>query len=531
MQNITELGIIQQIDELIDIGIALSNEKDIDVLLERILLSAKSIACADGCSLYQIEGKEIRMTIIQSDSLNIHLGGSSGRLVDIAKVPLYHDDGSANFSHVVSYSYHNQSAVHIVDVYDPNDNFDFSGPKEFDREYGYRTKSLLTIPLKNHKSDVIGVLQLINAINKDTGQIIEFNDISQKMTTAMASQAAIVLTQQQLIADLEKLFQSLVKLVATAIDQKSPYTGAHSRRVPVITMMLAEAVHEVDHGCFMDFSLSDADRYELEIASWLHDCGKITTPEFVMDKATKLETIFDRIELLETRFELLKRDREIEMLKQKIAALENGVHWQANIEHDFYQDVAQIEDDLTFVRRVNIGTEFMSEQEQARVQALGKHVWKLGKMIKPLLSNEEIYNLCIARGTLTHEERKVINNHIVATIDMLNAIDFPKHLKNVPEFAGGHHERMDGKGYPKGLRRENMSVQARIMGIADIFEALMDADRPYKKGKKLSEALVILKNMKENGHIDPDIYDVFIEKKVYRKYAEQYVSAEQIDIE
>ncbi|CAG1022512.1 Cyclic di-GMP phosphodiesterase [Methylococcales bacterium] len=527
----SDRGIIQQIDKLIDIGIALSNERDKEILLEKILLSAKAITGADGGSLYRIEGSDICAAIIHSDGLKIHLGGCSGMPVKMAKVPLYLDNGAINLSHVVSYAYHSQRAVNIPDVYDPNDDFDFSGPREFDQTYHYRTKSLLTIPLKNHKDDVIGVLQLINAMDSETGQVIEFDDISQKMTTAMASQAAIVLTQQQLIGDLEKLFQSLVKLVATAIDQKSPYTGAHSRRVPVITMMLAEAVHEIDHGCFKDFCLSDADRYELEIASWLHDCGKITTPEFVMDKSTKLETIFDRIELIETRFEIVKRDLEIEKLKRQVAAIENGVALDEEVERHFQRQIAQLEDDLAFIRRVNIGAEFMSEQDQARIKALSSQVCRFGQQDRPLLSDDEAYNLSISRGTLTQEERQVINHHIVATIEMLKTIDFPKHLKNVPEFAGGHHERMDGKGYPNGLRREQMSVQARIMGIADIFEALMDSDRPYKKGKRLSEALSILKNMKENGHIDPDLYDVFMEKKVYKAYADNYVPAEQIDVD
>ena len=196
------------------------------------------------------------------------------------------------------------------------------------------------------------------------------------------------------------------------------------------------------------------------------------------------------------------------------------------------ENIARLEADLAFVKRANVGAEFMSEQDQARIHAIAEQVWCMGGgQNMSLLSDDEVYNLCVARGNLTKEERDVINHHVVATIDMLKTIDFPKHLKNVPEFAGGHHERMDGKGYPRGLRREQMSVQARIMGIADIFEALMDSGRPYKKAQKLSEALAILKNMKENGHVDPDLYDVFIQKKVYKQYAEQYLPAEQIDVE
>lgn len=523
--------IIEQIEHLIDIGIALSMERDTDILLEKILLTAKSITGADGGTLYKIDGDLIGVDMIHSDSLKIHLGGSSGRAVNFGKVPLYFDDGVQNLEHVVCYAYHNKASVNVDDVYDQDNGFDFSGPKKFDSQYHYRTKSLLTIPLSNHKGDVIGVLQLVNALDPLSGQPTNFDNISQKITAAMSSQAAIVLTQQQLIIELEKMFQSLVKLVATAIDQKSPYTGAHSRRVPVLTMMLAEAVHTIDHGYFKDFFLSEADRYELETAAWLHDCGKITTPEAVMDKSTKLQTIFDRIELIATRFEVLKRDCEIEMLKRKIATLETGSEWdEAEESNHFRRSIARIDDDLAFLRRINLGGEFMKQEDLERVTAMQQWQWRSGDHFLPLLSGNEVYNLSVTRGTLTAEEREVINSHILATISMLESIEFPKHLKNVPEFAGGHHERMDGKGYPRGLHREQMSIQARIMGIADVFEALMDADRPYKKGKKLSEALAILKNMKNNGHIDPDLYEVFIEQKVYKHYADQYVNAEQIDI-
>lgn len=527
----TDQNILEQIEKLIDVSIALSNERDSEILLEKILLSAMSITAADGGTLYRIEGENISAAIIHSNSLKIHLGGCSGKQVNLPKVPLFLENGNVNLSHVVCYSYHNKTVVNIADVYDPADHFDFSGPKEFDRLHDYRTTSMLTIPLANHKGDVIGVLQLINALDEESGNVLGFNDVSQKMTTAMAAQAAIVLTQQQLIVDLEKLFQSLVKLIATAIDQKSPYTAAHSRRIPVVTMMLAEAVHETDHGCFKDFTLSDEDRNELEVAAWLHDCGKITTPEFVMDKATKLHTIFDRIELVATRFEVLKRDLEIDLLKQKLQAMEQGVPWESEHDQTYQQQIEHFDTELAFIRRANIGTEFMTSEDQDRVKALGGFTMRCGDVEMPLLTEDEIYNLSISRGTLTAEERQIINNHIVATIAMLGTIDFPKHLRNVPEFAGGHHERMDGKGYPKGLRREQMSVQARIMGIADVFDALMDADRPYKKGKKLSEALAILKNMKETGHIDPDLYDVFMEKKIYRKYADQFSVPEQIDMD
>jgi HD-GYP domain-containing protein (c-di-GMP phosphodiesterase class II) len=527
----TDSKIIKQIDKLIEIGIALSTDEKGDILLEKILLGAKSITDADGGTLYRVRDDGVKIAIIHSDSLAIHLGGSSGIPVYMDAIPLFLENGDLNLRNVVCYAYHTKVAVNILDAYDENNSFDFSGPKEFDRQHNYRTKSLLAVPMKNHKGDIIGILQLINALDPASGETIGFDAVSQEITEALASQAAIVLTQQHLIADLEKLFECLVKLIATTIDQKSPYTGEHCRRVPELTMLLAEAVHETQEGYFKDFILSEADRYELKIAAWLHDCGKITTPEFVIDKATKLQTIHDRIETFETRCEVLKRDREIELLKQTVAALENGRPVDANAEQTFQDAVAQIDSDLAFIKRINIGAESMFPDDLQRLRAISRTVWVLNNREIPFLSEDEFQNLSIAKGTLTDAERQIINHHIVATIAMLESIDFPKHLKNVPEYAGGHHERMDGKGYPRGLTRDQMSVQARIMGIADIFEALMSKDRPYKKGKKLSEALAILKKMKETGHIDPDLYDVFIAKKVYRRFAERFIDPEQIDVD
>jgi HD-GYP domain-containing protein (c-di-GMP phosphodiesterase class II) len=374
-------------------------------------------------------------------------------------------------------------------------------------------------------------LQLINAIDPETKEIITFDSVSQRFAEALASQAATVLTKQQLITDLENMFESLIKLIATAVDEKSPYTGGHCRRVPELAAMLTEAAHDTDYGYLQDFKLSEADRYELSIASWLHDCGKIITPTHVIDKATKLETIFDRIHLLETRFEVLKRDLEIAYLKQQLAELQANKPPSPALEQTFQANITQADNDLAFIRCCNTGGEAMSDADIARLHSLQKQTLSLSNVDAPLLSDEEVYNLSIFRGTLTSEEREIINNHINITISMLETIKFPKHLQRVVEYAGGHHERMDGKGYPNGLSREEMSIPARAMAIADVFEALTAKDRPYKSGKKLSEALFILKKMKEEGHIDPDLYDAFIDQKIYKRYAEKFLDDFQIDID
>jgi hypothetical protein len=279
-----------------------------------------------------------------------------------------------------------------------------------------------------------------------------------------------------------------------------------------------------------DFRLTDQDRYELEIAAWLHDCGKIVTPEHVVDKATKLETIHDRINLVDARFEILRRDAELRCLRCRLEAMESGTPPDAGLLLEYQAILQRLTDEQAFLRHVNHGGEYMPAEQQARVEAIALRTWIDGKgEVQPLLTEDEVRNLNISKGTLTPEERKVINNHIVTTINMLEGLSFPKHLKNVSEYAGGHHERMDGMGYAKGLTRDQMSVQARIMAIADIFEALTAKDRPYKRGKKLSESLRILSFMKDEGHIDPDLFDIFVGQKVYAEYAAQYLAPEQID--
>jgi response regulator RpfG family c-di-GMP phosphodiesterase len=269
-------------------------------------------------------------------------------------------------------------------------------------------------------------------------------------------------------------------------------------------MLLAEAAAREPGSGIEGFAMGEHDRYELRIAAWLHDCGKITTPEWVMDKATKLSAIHDRIELVATRF--------------AAAAAQDPLQ------------ARQLAEDLAFLRRCNTGGEFMRPEDQARVRSIAARTWTgIDGAEQALLTADEVENLCIAKGTLLPREREVINHHIVATIKMLESLPFPRHLKRVPEFAGGHHERMDGKGYPKKLTRAQMSVQARIMGIADIFEALTAGDRPYKKAMTLTQALAILGRMKLDGHIDPDLFDVFIRRRVYLDYAKRFLRPEQID--
>ena len=525
-----------QISNMSAIGLALSKEKDMDKLLEMILLEAKRISNADGGTLYMMtDDQRLKFSIMITDSLNIHMGGTSGKEIPFYPVKLYMDDGKPNKTMIAANAGLTGYTINIPDAYKAK-GYDFAGTKAFDDKTGYRSKSFLTVPLKNHEDEIIGVLQLLNAQDIKTKKVIPFSDNVQKSVEALSSQAAVAITNKNLIKDLEVLFESFIKLIASAIDAKSPYTGGHCSRVPEITMMLAESVNEINEGPFSGIQFTDKEMYELKIAAWLHDCGKVATPEAVVDKGTKLETIYDRIHTVATRFEVLKRDEEIKYLKKQLkiqkdhSLIENEKKEALKKARSLYlKRIKQQEDDKLFIEESNVGGEFMSQDRKDRVNKIASYRWKDNGSPKPFFSEDEVYNLCISRGTLTPEERKIINDHIVVTIDMLEQLPYPKHLRNVPEFAGGHHEKLDGTGYPKGLNHSEMSVQAKIMAIADIFEALTARDRPYKKGKTLSQAMRILGFMKNDAHIDTELFEVFVKEKIYLKYAESFLDPEQID--
>jgi len=518
-------GLLSRFEQLNAIGVSLSNERSIERLLETILLAAKTITNADGGTLYRLseDRRALRFTIVRTDSLDIAYGGTTGRPTAAAfcDLPLYDAHGSANSSLVAACSALEGRTVNIADAY-AVEGFDFSGTRRFDEVTGYRSQSFLTVPMKNHANEVIGVLQLINAMSPVTGRIVAFSDADQRLAESLASQGAVSLSNRLLVSELEALFESFVLLINMAIDEKSPHTGAHCQRVPLLTMLLAEAVDATQEGPFAAFRMSDEDRYELKIAGLLHDCGKVTTPVHVVEKATRLQTIFDRIELIETRFEVLRREAEIAMLRAVLSGedrLPAERRWQAEMQ--------AIDADSAFLHRINAARE-TGGAEAERVHALARRWTRPGR--GAFLSADEVENLTIRSGTLTARERATIDGHIMTTIRMLESLPWPAHLRRVPEFAAGHHERVDGQGHPKGLTAEQMSVQARIIAIADIFEALTACDRPYKSGMKLSQALATLEDLARTGHIDAALFAVFVDRRVHLEYARRYLDPAQIDL-
>lgn len=523
---------IKHIMQLTRIGLALSAEKNIKKLLEVIVDYARDLSHADAGTLYILDDdkEHLRFEIMQNDTMKTRIGGTSGVEISLPKVPL-HSDGKPNYSNVSSYTALTGETVNIPDVYKAKE-FDFTGPREYDAATGYRSKSMLVIPMKNHENNIIGVLQLLNSQIPETGEVVAFSKDYVDLVASLASQAAVALTNTQLIQDLKNLFYAFIKSIATAIDEKSPYTGGHINRVVDLTMMIAEEINKTDHGHFEDVFFNEDEIEELRLAAWMHDVGKITTPENVIDKSTRLQAIFDRTLLIETRFQMIAKSIENEYLLRKIEFLQNGISDESKMkimDQELAGKIRDLGEELKFIKACNNPGEFMSDEKIDRIKKIAKKNYVSLDGEHPYLIEDEVENLCIQKGSLTDKERNIIENHAGITLKILNELPFPAKLANVPEFASSHHEKLDGSGYPQGLSEKELSLQSRIMAIADVFEALTAKDRPYKEPMKLSKAVKIMEFMKQDKHIDANIYGLFLESRIFYEYAKKQMAPEQID--
>ena len=548
------------INKFINLISSLAGEQDLDALLKSITHETKLISKADGALTYLLD---------ETDDLMKPgvLFGKDDESIDTDLLPELTIEESQK---LLSASNENKSSIIQLNTSSTNKLdplLKITGAKEL---------SVLVIPLTNRNNDTIGLLCLIY----DQAKAISAEDASIAFIEALSGFAAVTLEGRQMLHMQEALLNSFIKLIAGAIDSKSPYTGGHCMRVPEITFLLAKAACDSDDPKFKDFDLDDKQWQELEIACWLHDCGKVTTPEYVVDKATKLETIYDRIHEVRMRFEVLKRDAEINYWQH----LSEGGN-KENLKQALDKELHALDDDYAFIAECNEGGEFMADEKIERLNEIANRTWtrtlddrigvsweELNRMNRTeksdlpvdekLLANKaehiiersddermpddnpwnfkldtpkykynrgELYNLAIKKGTLSEEERFKINDHMVQTITMLTKLPYPKHLKDVPDIAGCHHETLDGKGYPKRLTKEQTPITGRMMAIADIFEALTASDRPYKKAKKLSEAIKILSFMKKDNHIDPDLFDLFLTSGAHLEYARNFLDPEQID--
>ncbi len=509
----------ENLQKLIDIGIALSKEKNIDKLLEKILIEARKISNSDGGTLYLMIDDNTRLSynIMHTESKNIYYGGTYDPVPEsIYPVKLY-KDGKPNMHNACVVCALKAETINIEDAYS-DVNYDFSGTKGFDSKYDYHSKSFLNVPLINHKNTVIGVLQLLNA-QDERNNIIPFSNDIVDLVESLASQASIALTNQLLIEEQKKLFKSFIQLVAEALEKKDKTTGGHCTRVPQITMMVADAINNDNTGKYLDFQFSEDEMEELYVAGWLHDFGKVSTPEYVMNKSTKLEGLYDKIEFVKLKLELLKKDKELDYYKEP----------NKNNKIKLQNDLDKINDDILFLENCNIGGETMDSRHIDRIQKISKQKITINNIEQNLLTEKEVEYLSISRGTLSYEDFEIMKKHVVLTYELLDKLPYPKHLKQVPFYAACHHEKLNGEGYPNGYSGDKLPLQARIIAIADVFEGLTAPDRPYKEGYKLSKAMNILRDMAVKNEIDVDLFNLFIKQKIYLKYANSSISESQID--
>lgn len=558
-----------KLNMLINSGLMMSREKSRDRLLTHILREGQKLLHCDGGTIFLVtKNRSLRFAIRTRDDA-----------LPFEEIELYDPiSGQINDRYASTYAANHNKTVIIDNVYDET-RFDCSGTQAFDAQSGYLTISLLTVPLAPRNGQVIGILQFFNALDPDTGAVIPFPDDIVELVEALAAQSAIALDNLQLIEGQKTTTESIIQVLASAIDTKSPHTGHHCVRVPELAVMLADAACKQAEGPLANFNFESEDQWlEFRVGAWLHDCGKVTTPEYVIEKATKLDMLFNRIHEIRMRFEVLLRDANIKRLE----TLLNGGNSQ-EVNRQFEQEKADLMADFAFIAECNMGRESMHPSDCERIKTIAEKTWlryfddtlglsqqdtlrlqaedkpnlpvteqlladktkhivprpphkvpdpELGiKMTIPdnMFNYGEVYNLSIQKGTLTDEERYKINEHIIETINLLEKIPFPDFLQRVPEYATTHHETLDGRGYPRKLTANELSIPARIMAVADIFEAITASDRPYKKPYKLSESLKILCAMKKNRHIDADVFELFLTSGVYKEFAIKYLLPEQID--
>ena len=497
VENQIQLDLEDRLRRLNEIGVALSSVRDLNALLERILKEARRFTHAEAGTLYLVSGRHLTFEIAQNDKLQIFIGGTHGR-VDIPPVPLNKDS-------VSGYVAVTGETLNIEDVY-AEEGRQFEGPRNYDRMTGYRTRSILVVPMRDHEDQILGVLQLINAYASESNESMPFSSEDKSLLESLASQAAVAISNMRLVQETEALFESFVQVMATAIDERSPYTGGHIRRVAELTMAMAHAVNASKTGYFAEIEFDEEELEELRLAAWMHDIGKITTPEWVIDKPTKLTTLFDRIELLRMRFALIRKDLELRIACGELEPEEGQ------------RRIREVDGEFEFIARANLPGEFMADADLEYIEKIAAKTFVLNGEEQNYLTVNELENLSIRKGSLTDAERQKINDHASMSIKMLEQIPFPRKLKQVPAIAGAHHEKLDGTGYPQGLQGDEISLQARILALVDIFESLTADDRPYRTESLTRElVLQILQDMVDANHIDREVHEVFKSANLFDK--------------
>ena len=519
----------REISEMTAIGKALGAGKEIGTLLKMILSIARRFTKADGGTLYLTDpvNQYLEFHVVQNDTLALNQEGTQ---IKLPAVPLFNQDRSPNMANVSSFVFHTGDIVNIKDVYKTR-RFQFDGTKKFDTALHYRSRSMVVIPMKNHEDDIIGILQLINAVDRNSGRIIPFDRDAQEKAAALASQASVILTQQMLILEMEELFEAFIRAIAVSIDEKSKHTGGHIQRVTELALMIAEKINQ-DRHLFKGVRLSDDQIDELRIASLMHDTGKITTPDHLIGKSSRLETVVDRIELVKTRWELFKTHLKLNAAREKLALCDTAPFKEdiLKIDADCREKMDLLDREFDLLSRINATKTDIERSDWKQMSTIQQKTFSIDGRDIPYLTRDEVENLSISKGTLTASERIIINSHVWVTEKILSKLPWPKKLANIPSIAGAHHEKLDGSGYPLKLGEKDLNIQARILAVADIFEALSAQDRPYKKPMTLSHTVQVLEEMAGKNEIDKDIVALFLSTGIHLIYAEKHLSPSQIDL-
>lgn len=500
---------------IMEINQELSSELDKNRLFEMILTLTRELTHCEAGTLYIMskDKKSLEFKVVQNDPMNIHMGGSKDNLT-WKPLPLYLENGYKNENMVAVIAALENKIVNINNVYNSR-LYNFEGTKRFDKNIGYKSESMLVIPLINHEQDVIGVLQLINK-TKVLNEVVPFDEKDETIIKALARHAAMALTNTQLIESLEEFLNAFVLTIGKAIDAKSKHTIHHIGNVSKLSKLISTEIHE-NTTIYKDVKYTKNDFKQIELASLMHDIGKISIPESIIDKGTKLEAIVDRVEIIQSKFEILKRDLEILLLKEVIT------------KEDYLESIDQIKDDFEFIKETNIGSEFMDDSKIHRIKLISEYTYLLNGKKTPILNANELSNLIIKKGTLSDKEKDIMNSHAKLSLDMLTTLPFPKKYNRILDIAANHHEKLNGKGYPRGLNNKDLTLEDRIMVLADIFEALTARDRPYKEGKKLSEVFTILSTMAKNKEIDSELLRFFHDSKALDIYVKKELNPIQID--
>ncbi|MEA1915227.1 MAG: HD domain-containing phosphohydrolase [Campylobacterota bacterium] len=505
----------RQIQKLNEIGSSLSGQKDINQVMNKVLKGAKQLCKADAGTIYLMSEDEqyLQFSIVQTSSLELSIGGEDEN-IRWENLALYDEKGDVDITTIAARCATKKTMFNIQDVY-AYPWKDFEGPKSFDDATGYQTQSMLLVPMINQDGDVIGVMQLINKLD-EKGNIIEFSPEDEDLILSMASQVAVSISNTKLIADLENFLDAYMESIATIIEKKSKHTSGHIKNVVQISSMIAEAINK-SQGTYKHKFFNSDELKQLKIAAWMHDIGKITTPEHIINKSSKLQKVMDSIELIQVRFELYKKELEIDYLKDVIS-----------LEH-YEEQLQNTDQDLKFIEIINLGNRRIDDEEIQRIHTISQKTLTLNGVPQPLLHEDEVYNLSVLHGTLNKQEREVINEHAQISIDILESLPFPKRLRNVPKIAGAHHEKLCGGGYPKNLHGKEISFESRILAIADIFEAILAHDRPYKKANTLNTAMGILHDKALKNEIDAELLKFIVDNNLHIEYVVKNLDSSQLD--